>query len=315
MNNVHPILSVNELTITYKNGAGIRNINFDIYPGDFVALVGSNGAGKSTLLNGLSGIQEITGGTIIYDDHYIENNKPYRILGFSPQNQVIDWYLNVFDNVLLGPLLAGFDKKRSEEMALKALNKVNLQQKSKHMVDQLSGGQQQRVQIARAIAHEPILYVLDEPTTGLDAESSELFLQYLEESIHHRECAVIISSHDLNLLENYCNKMIYIENGEIVYFGLISEFVEMNNQTARFAIEYKGELNNALSKLESDDEINIIHTKPLVLDMNKKMRISNIISLIEHEVEIVNIHHEPVSLRETYLRLKSVKGEQINERK
>ncbi|WAA13200.1 ATP-binding cassette domain-containing protein [Fervidibacillus halotolerans] len=128
MNNEKPILLVKNLSVTYNNGAGIKNINFNIYPGDFVALVGSNGAGKSTLLNGLSGIQEITEGTIIYHDQYINPKNPYRILGFSPQNQVIDWYLNVFDNVLLGPLLAGFDKKRSEEMTLKALNKVNLQQ-------------------------------------------------------------------------------------------------------------------------------------------------------------------------------------------
>ncbi|MFB5251115.1 metal ABC transporter ATP-binding protein [Bacillus mycoides] len=302
-----PILTINSLSIIYENSHGITDINLEFQPGDFVALVGSNGAGKSTLMNGISGIQEITKGTISFHDNYINKNNPFSILGFSPQNQVIDWYLNVIDNVLLGPLLAGIGRKQSKQMALDALRQVNLENKNSFSVDQLSGGQQQRVQIARAIAHKPIFYLLDEPTTGLDAESAEIFLQYLNSRVNESTCSVLISSHDLNLLERYCNKMIYIEEGKIIYHGSISEFLNNNNQVNKYVIEYQGTLDTTTLDKITALGAEILSTKPLILNVNQALSISNIISILEKTTKIINIKNERNSLRETYLKLKTTK--------
>ncbi|MCI4059187.1 ABC transporter ATP-binding protein [Bacillus cereus] len=302
-----PILTINNLSIIYENGYGITDINLEFQPGDFVALVGSNGAGKSTLMNGISGIQKISKGTISFHDNYINKSNPFSILGFSPQNQVIDWYLNVIDNVLLGPLLAGIGRKQSKQMALEALRQVNLENKNSSSVDQLSGGQQQRVQIARAIAHKPTFYLLDEPTTGLDAESAEIFLQYLNSRVNENTCSVLISSHDLNLLEKYCNKMIYIEEGKIIFHGSISEFLNNNNQVNKYVIEYQGILDTTTLDKIIALGAEILSTKPLTLTINQELSISNIISILEKTTQIINIKNERNSLRETYLKLKATK--------
>ncbi|GAA4074066.1 ABC transporter ATP-binding protein [Amphibacillus indicireducens] len=305
--NENTILKIEDVSVIYENGKGISNFNLNFDKGDFVALVGSNGAGKSTLINAISGIQKLNNGRIEFNDKYITSKYPYNILGFSPQSQVIDWYLTVADNVKLGLLLAGKKTKEVQSMVDEALDIVNLKGKQDLSVDQLSGGQQQRVQIARAIAHNPYFYLLDEPTTGLDAESSEKFLRYLKSKTENEECAVLLSSHDLTLLENYCKKMIYIDQGEIVYFGNIKDFVNNNSNRKRYIVEYNGELDSEVLnelKVIAKDVVMIDENNNLVLDLDLDVNVSSLISIIEKNVKLINIKNENISLRDTYLNMK-----------
>lgn len=108
-------------------------------------------------------------------------------------------------------------------MTESALNRVGLIDKADCQLDTLSGGQQQRIQIARSIVHGPQLYILDEPTTGLDAQYAENLFSFLETE-RRRGKTIIVSSHDLYLLEKYCTKLIYLENGKLNYFGDLNNF-------------------------------------------------------------------------------------------
>lgn len=217
------MIKCNKLAIGYKDTIVVDKLDFSLKKGDFVALIGANGAGKSTLINTLTGIMQPLKGTVNWNIQ-TQNKNPFNAVGFSPQSQLIDWYTSVFDNVLQGPLLAGKklnEAKKAAELALKLLDIEKLKDKA---VDHISGGQQQRVQIAREIARQPQVYILDEPTTGLDIETSEKLFLYLKDEVK-KGALVLTSSHDLTLLEDYADKILFINEHKQQFFGNLSDFL------------------------------------------------------------------------------------------
>lgn len=222
------ILKVTNLNYRYDKSKDdiLKNINFSINSGEIIALIGSNGSGKSTLMNNITGFLKPTSGTVQYFEEGFSKydvKQPFASIGYSPQIQMMDWYSDVFDNVILGSLLFGNSIKESKRLSAEALKKVNLdaQQLIKKLPETLSGGQQQRVQLARAIVHNPEFLILDEPTVGLDVESAEMFLQSIQEA----KVAALISSHDINILEKYADKLLFIDKGEVLYFGDLQTFI------------------------------------------------------------------------------------------
>lgn len=206
---------INNMTSLYSNGKGIKNVNLSINEGEFVAVLGHNGAGKSTLLNTLVGIKDYSNGEISIDYKYNE-------IGFISQKQVIDWYLNVESNIRMEEI---FLQKKDDELYNKITELLELKPYLNDHIEDLSGGQLQRVGIARAIMKKPKLYILDEPTTGLDVYSSEKVMQYFKSEVSKGKI-VLVSSHDLELIQKFCNRIIYIYDGNIKYDGAISDFIK-----------------------------------------------------------------------------------------
>lgn len=232
------IITVNNISFFYKNLQALKDISFLVNPGDFIALMGVNGAGKSTLLNILHGTLSPCRGEVYFNDKYISRKNPYASIGFSAQRLVADWFLTARDNVFMGCILAGIPHRKAKTMTEDALNQVGLIDKADCQLDTLSGGQQQRIQIARSIVHKPQLYILDEPTTGLDAQYAENLFSFLEKE-RCRGKTIIVSSHDLYLLEKYCTKLIYLEKGKMNYFGALDEFLKKNAPVMRYYIYLK----------------------------------------------------------------------------
>ncbi|MCF1783297.1 ATP-binding cassette domain-containing protein [Lactobacillus mulieris] len=217
------MITANKLRIGYKTTTVVNDLNFKLEEGKFIALIGANGAGKSTLINTMIGIVKPLAGEINWEVETDKKN-PFNAVGFSPQSQLIDWYTSVFDNVIQGPLLAGYKMsvaKKQAEFALELLDIVDLKVKP---VDHISGGQQQRVQIAREIARKPKIYILDEPTTGLDVETGEKLFRYLQTEVKNG-ALVLTSSHDLTLLENYADQVLFINEHEQQFFGSLKDFL------------------------------------------------------------------------------------------
>jgi len=221
---LHRIVDINNLSIKYGDFYSLKNISISLNQGDFTALIGSNGAGKSTLLNALYGLLKPHEGSINYNPDYFDSRNPARSIGFSAQRCIMDWYLTVEDNVYLGALIAGVKPADLSAYTKQALTLVHLSAKAKSTVEALSGGQQQRIQIARAVVHKPQLYILDEPTTGLDSNLSEDFFRYLKSEQENGK-SIIVSSHDLFLLEKYCTKIIFLEQGQLAFFGTMDDFL------------------------------------------------------------------------------------------
>ncbi len=228
-------LKVDSLSLKFGDFHALKNISFSLNKGDLVALIGANGAGKSTLLNSLYGLLTPTAGVIDYNEKYLNIKQPAYSIGFSAQRCIIDWYLNVRENVYLGALLGGVKSDELNQKTQQALELVHLVSKAEAVVETLSGGQQQRVQIARAIVHNPDFYILDEPTTGLDPDLSERFFKFLKDE-QNKGKTIIISSHDMYLLEKYCTKVLFLQSGNLVFFNELNS-ISANTLRSLFVTE------------------------------------------------------------------------------
>lgn len=277
-------IEIKSLNSYYNNKKGIKNINLKVNNGEFIALLGQNGAGKTTFLNTLVGIKDFDG--------EIYFNYTYKDIAYVSQKQVIDWYLNVEDNIRMEEI---FSDTKDEKLFNQIVELLELKDKLRDFIEELSGGQLQRVQIARAFLKNPKVYILDEPTTGLDVVLSKNILEYIKNN--NKEHAVFISSHDLDLIEKYCNKIIYINDGECLYFGEMSTFLREYNKEIVYNISYNGELSKDIVE-KYKDTITIVDDKNLKIFLEKEEEISNVLKLLLSEnITIGSLQKEEITLK------------------
>ena len=288
-----PSLRIENLSHTYDNGEGVKAFEFELQRGDFLAVIGSSGAGKSTLINTILGILKRDTGKVLISDN-IEMNR----LSFSPQNQAIDWYLNVYDNIYMGALFSNVDNARqaTEDM----IRLIGLQGKEDSDPTDLSGGQLQRVQLARQLVSESDILFLDEPTNGLDVVTSEQILSYLQE-LSNRGVTCIVSSHDLDILEKFCNKVLLIENGMQVFFGDLTEFVKSYNEENEYVIELYGGLPDDTKKMLTECH-SVLNWNPLTVALEDDKHISSVLKmLIDNGGDVASVRKDKKSLKEIIL--------------
>lgn len=305
------MITIKNLHVGYNGDSVLSNLNFSLKEGKVTALVGPNGAGKSTLLQSLIGILSPISGDITVDVN------SFREIGFSAQSQVIDWYTNVRDNVSQGPLLSGQNLAQVKANTKKSLKLLNILDLADKPVDHLSGGQQQRVQIAREIARTPSIYILDEPTTGLDVESAENLLSFLKNKALEG-AIVLISSHDLTLVEKYADQLLLIDEGNQKYFGDMDKFLHSADLSNNIIV--KANSLEVLQQIKKTIENNFkekitIENNSIVL--KGKVKLADLIKIISSFLnDISSIGTSAPTLRDIYLSAKigvSEKGKLNNE--
>jgi manganese/iron transport system ATP-binding protein len=196
-----PILRVDGLTVRYESGIALDKVSFELHAGERVAVVGPNGAGKSTLFKVIAGVLSHTEGHV-----EVHGQEPggHICIGYVPQRSQIDWNFpaNVTDVVMMGRVgrmgLFRHPSVRDREIVRYALGVVNLSDLAKRQISELSGGQQQRMFIARALAQEAGLMLMDEPLTGLDVNSQEDISRILDQ-LSEGGVTVMVAMHDLNM--------------------------------------------------------------------------------------------------------------------
>ena len=203
------LLKINNLNVTIGGNIILRNISFKVKKSEFIGLIGPNGAGKSTLLKTILGLIPTATGTV---ENNIKNNIGYVPQKGSTKNQQIP--MSVAE--IIG--LATNDKAKAQS----ALNDVDATNLKNRKFNELSGGQQQRVLIAKSLASDASLLILDEPTTGIDEKSQDIFFDILK-SLTKRGIAIIIVSHDVDTVLNLVTRVIHL-NQKILYDGPPSEF-------------------------------------------------------------------------------------------
>jgi putative ABC transport system ATP-binding protein len=201
----------------------IKDANFTLNKGEFVALVAPSGAGKTTLLMMLGCVLEPTSGTIIIGDEVVYNNKwlvkddrelRRKKIGFIFQHHYLIPFLNIEDNITLLPYQNKEDPKVVKPRVKEIMDYLDMTEKMKSMPSELSGGQNQRIAIARALANQPDIILADEPTAALDKERAQSVVEMLKKITRERNVTIIMVTHDDRLLP-YCDKVLTIKDKKI----------------------------------------------------------------------------------------------------
>lgn len=216
-------ITCKDLTLGYDNNVIVKNLNFSVNGGDYLAIVGENGSGKSTLMKTILGLIKPLDGTIITGDGVNKDE-----IGYLPQQTVVqkDFPASVWEVVISGCLtrtgLRPFYNKEEKAIALENIEKMGLKGYEKRSYKELSGGQQQRVLLARALCATRKILLLDEPVSGLDpivtAEMYELI-----ENLNKSGTTIIMISHDVASSLKYATHILHI--GSEVFFGTKDEYL------------------------------------------------------------------------------------------
>ena len=220
------VIRVRDLYKIYRVGENrvraLNGVSFELYKGEFVAVVGTSGSGKSTLLNMMAGLEKPTKGEILIGRTHIEKLSEKQLVAFRRENVgfIFQSYnllptMNAVENVALPLSFRGVSRKERLKKALHYMKLVGVKDQAQHMPSQMSGGQQQRVGIARALVVDPKIIFADEPTGNLDSRTTMEVLRLMQRIVKERSQTLVMVTHDNNLA-SYADRRIRIVDGKIV---------------------------------------------------------------------------------------------------
>lgn len=198
-----PIVSLKDVSRTYEKGRirAVESVTLDIFPHEFVSILGASGSGKSTLLNLMTGLERPTGGSVMFGDRQPRNKRDWCSLRSSKIGFVFQAFhliptLTAQQNVEVPMFGAGLSAGQREKRAAQFIEKVGLSHRASQIPSNLSGGERQRVAIARSLVNNPVLLAADEPTGNLDTTTARGIMELIESVRKEREMAVVLVTHD-----------------------------------------------------------------------------------------------------------------------
>ena len=238
------ILSVDGVECRYGSVKILENVNLTLKEGDFVGILGPNGSGKSTLLKSISRTLKPTKGAVLLDKTDIYTMKSVDLakhMAIVPQESNIGFSFTALDIVLMGrnPHLKRFQMESEKDMIVvrKAMNQTNTWQFADRPINELSGGEKQRVIIARALAQEPKILLLDEPLTHLDLINQLEIMDLVRELSAKEKLIVLAVIHDLNIVGRYCNSAILLKDSCIFAAGRLDQVLTSENIKSVFHVD------------------------------------------------------------------------------
>ena len=231
-------ISASRLTVVYRNGhVGLRDVNFEVPTGTITALVGVNGAGKSTLFKALMGFLPATSGTVSILGLPVQQALKANLVSYVPQAEEVDWTFPVLvdDVVMMGRYgHMGFLRrpKPADRAAVdRALARVNMTDFRYRQIGELSGGQRKRVFLARALAQDGRVILLDEPFTGVDVQTEDAIITLLRE-MRDEGRVMLVSTHNLGSVPEFCDRTILVKGTVLAHGPTATTFTQANLEAA-----------------------------------------------------------------------------------
>ena len=231
-------ITANDVTVTYRNGhTALRNASFEIPTGTITALVGVNGAGKSTLFKAIMGFVPAAKGEITVLGMPVKDALRQNIVAYVPQSEEVDWSFPVLveDVVMMGRYgHMGFlrrPKQMDHEAVTSALERVDMIDFRHRQIGELSGGQRKRVFLARALAQEGKVILLDEPFTGVDVQTEDAIIALLRE-MRDEGRVMLVSTHNLGSVPEFCDRTVLVKETVLAYGPTETTFTHNNLELA-----------------------------------------------------------------------------------
>jgi ABC-2 type transport system ATP-binding protein len=215
------VLAVQRLTKRYDDLLALDDVTFEVQPGQIVGFLGPNGAGKTTTMRAIMHLVELDSGHVEWDGRPVDADIRQRF-GYMPAERGIYPRMRVRDHLVYYGRLCGLSAAESARRSDGWLERLGLGPRSSEAIENLSSGNQQRVQLALALLQEPELLVLDEPFSGLDPIAADMLRDVLRDEVA-RGAALLLSSHQLDLVADICSAVVIVDRGRVVLRGDVAE--------------------------------------------------------------------------------------------
>lgn len=302
------ILSVQKLTKKFGQKIAVDGVSFEVPEGTILGLLGPNGAGKSTVINMITGLLNKTSGTVqLFSEEMSERKRELRRkLGVVPQELAIYYDLSAEENVRFFCGLYGLRGEELKKNVEKALRTVDLYERRKERPNAFSGGMQRRLNIAMAIAHQPALLIMDEPTVGIDPQSRNYILDAIEK-MKENGTTIIYTSHYMEEVARLADEIVIIDKGQVIAIGSEEELV--NLVTDKINLQITVENPEALDLEEINNINGIINVSldkqqvQIVTVLESKLLNQILMILIKQEVRVVDVLQQAPDLETVFLSL------------
>lgn len=303
-----PILVTEHLTKRYKTLVAVNDLNLSLDEGDIFGFIGPNGAGKTTTINMLAGLLPPTSGRALINgvDVTRHPDEVKRIIGYMPEHFGVYEDLTVLEYLNFFAAAFGIHGRERQKVVDDVLALTDLGAKRNALVETLSRGMKQRLCLAQTLVHDPLLLLLDEPASGLDPRARVEMRELLRE-LQSMGKTVLISSHILPELSDFCNKVGIIEKGELLASGPVETVLGMVSQARRFRIRALSPLSAVQSALSRYPAISAISDNGNQLEITftgTDEELADLLeSLVGERLRIVAFEEVETGLEEVFLRL------------
>ncbi len=221
MTKQHPIVHVEDFSLTIGEKRIVKQLDFDVFPGEVFAFLGSNGSGKTSTIRSLLGIYDATTGKLHIDGAKLTPETAANV-GYLPEERGLYTRSKVLDTMIYFGELKGMTREDAKTFSLEFLERVELADKATTKIKKLSGGQQQKVQLGVAIMGNPKLLILDEPTKGLDPVNRKLLLDIVDE-LQQKGTSVIYITHLMEEVERLADRLLILKDGRARAYGTVAD--------------------------------------------------------------------------------------------
>lgn len=289
------VLKCENLNKSFGKKKILTDVSFEISKGDILGFIGPNGSGKTTTIKLILGLNSINSGKVTINGFDIEKDfeRAIQKVGAIVENPDMYMYLSGYENLkLIAKLYKGISKERIDEV----VKLVKLEGRIKDKVSKYSLGMRQRLGIAQALLNHPNLLILDEPTNGLDPEGIKELRDLLKSLAKKENIAVLISSHNLAELENFCNKVCIIQNGKVIETSEVKKLKkEIVESSYIFEVKDTSNINNIIKNA------NVIDDSHFIVNIQREEIPEVVANLVNKKIPIYEVKENIVSLEEAFL--------------
>lgn len=301
---MHPALSIHNVKKRYPNGTdALKGVSLEVQQGDFFGLLGPNGAGKTTLINIIVGLVNKTDGEVKINGLSIDQDaqKAKMNVGIVPQEFNFGFFDTVIDIVVDQAGYYGIPRRVAIPRAEKLLRQLGLYDKRHDRSMTLSGGMKRRLMIARALVHEPKLFILDEPTAGVDIEIRREMWEFLR-SLNQSGTTIILTTHYLEEAEQLCKNLAIINQGEIIEQGPIKELLG-KREAETFIFDLEAPFPQSAQQLLSSLSARMIDADTIEMVLKKGETVNDAINALNRlNIRVRSMRNKTNRLEEFFLQ-------------